>query len=175
MSLLCTPLRSQQALQLFASRYHALSGHRPSVGYLGRCGTYGIADRGGKLVGGYVLNSRRPFRYVDKMPERPFVLSRLPEDALAELTCLWLEPTATPLRRAALYADMSLRFIGSGKRYLLSGTVQPRLRPILAQFFPYLLFQGSTEIDGRPCEGWLCYGTRWSVCRGVVRRFANCL
>lgn len=166
-------LTDPDQLWTFAREYSRLAGHVPSIGYMKRCLVRGFFIHG-TLCGGYLLNTRPPFRYLeviraDERPRLPF-----PLDDCCEYACLWKAQDVSRMAASRIYAWAGLDFYWSGKRYLLAGSLQRRIALLQKRALPFLLYRGPVDLQGQKRNAEIYCGTRATFVRaffaGLVSR-----
>lgn len=139
--------------------------------YLRRAQVRGLF-RGGRLVGGYALNSAPPLRH--------FTLSFLgtvdrerfpPLGQVVEGACLWFAPSIGTAARALAYLCMIWDFLRSGKRYFLAGTYIEGIRRVQMLALPCRVLDVPFQDprDGTPRVFSFFYGTRWTALTALPR------
>lgn len=168
-------LADVEALYEFQREFSGRSGNTVAMEYLQRGRVRGFYNSEGRLVSGYVVNARAPFRYRDWVPaERQGELSFLDENEphFCEWTCIYFDESISKVQRAFIYLRGIVDLLLTGKRYLLGGAVH---RPIMMQQTAVLdrpLYSGPTTLVGKS-TAYLYYGTRISTIRQFVPTVAN--
>lgn len=142
---------------LFASRYAAASGvaTRPAQVLDGQ--TRGFW-RGGRLVAGYRIGVGGA-RYAtlagaDAVARWPFAL-----DETVEISHLWIESDLPVTLRRQVYGWMTADVLGSGRRIVLGGALDPVAARQQMRSLPVLLEERVTDVLGPEATLRLYYGT----------------
>jgi hypothetical protein len=167
--------QSARETEAFASAYYALSGYKVDASYLRDAKVF-LALRGGRLVGGFVLNTVAPFRTMARLPvaDQRRLAHEFQEGDTVEMTCIWLVPEE---RRSPAATRLWLSFVWNSSRAhrtnVVFGTEVGRLRRFYETTRPRLLYQGHVYIDGQVRKGWVYTipASRWPMALlSVLRR-----
>lgn len=160
-------------LRDYVDRYERAAGHRVPTGYLRRSTVFGFRHRG-RLVGGGVMATGRPFRTLERIPQpaRDVVAARVDPDDTLEITCVWLDPA---VRRGALSAlfwyGLFLETGRLGVRTVLFGTSSPGLHRLYLCGRPTVLYEGPVVVGGVDRRGWVFLSPvnhRWPALTGMT-------
>jgi len=167
-------LNDQEDLRIFKDRYHEITGVSVDDEYLARADVYGLLSEQGIFDGGVIINTSRPFRYEQYLSLRQLRDVRFFDEQngkIVEITCLWINSAVfrTPRSRSKIQLLALMKSFLSGKKYILASTFSEKLARIQRLGFPYVIFEGYTEYFGRPMFHWLYYGTKTSICIGVLK------
>lgn len=167
-------IKGSAGLREFKKRYLEIAGVSVEDEYLSRGEVLGLVTDDGEFNGGVIINTSHPFRY-----ERYFTEEQLRDisffkdhrDDMVEITCLWVNSGLfpTPGSRSKIQLHALMKSFLSGKKYILAGTFSEKLARIQRLGFPYKIFEGYTSYFGRPMFHWLYYGTKSSICIGVIK------
>ncbi len=162
-------LESPEALAHFARLYQRRAGHAVDVHYLAGATVRGLFDSAGELVGGVVINTRRPFRYLSALDPalRDSVLPH-PHDT-CESTCLWLERHVPRAARVMMYLGMLLDVRATGRRWFLGGATNAPLARHYARAGMALVYEGRAQVDDHDVSAWLYVSTIGMALRGALR------
>jgi hypothetical protein len=167
-------LRDSRDLRRFQERYRDVTGVSIDEEYLARADVYCLVTDAGEFNGGVIVNTTDPLRYELYLSERQrrevcFFDDRRGD--MVEITCLWINSAvfATPRSRSRIQLLALTKAFLSGKKYVLASTFSEKLARIQRLGFPHLIFEGNTEYFGRPMFHWLYYGTKTSICIGVLK------
>ncbi len=110
---------------------------------------------GDSLIGGFLLNEKAPYRYVDMIPrshrDTPHVQRHLTEGMAVELICMWLDHASmTPLRRTRIYLSAVLMAVMRRRRWVLAGSVSEQVAALHKNGFRRMVYCGPTTFPGRP-------------------------
>lgn len=107
--------------------------------------------QGDKMVGGYVLASQPPFRYLDGVPlgkERDELVRRYANGL--EITSIWMDPEMRSLGRDLVYGRMIFDAVFAKKRWVVGGSRIPKVAKIQKQVIPHTIFHGPLDLPGNP-------------------------
>lgn len=146
-----------QTAALFAARYTAASGVPMQVEQVLDGRTRGFW-RGGRLVAGYRV-AEGGGRYAalagaEAVARWPFAL-----EETVEITHLWIEPDLPVSLRRQVYGWMAADVLGSGKRIVLGGAIDPVAARQQMRSLPYLLEESQTSALGSLATLRVYYGT----------------
>jgi hypothetical protein len=96
----------------------------------------------GKIVAGYLLNDKAPFRYNEFIGKE-----LLQEGRFIESCCFFMKLTSEA-RRAQVYHHMLRDLLDSGYENLVVGTAVAKLAPIMRSVFPQELYAGPNNVLG---------------------------
>lgn len=158
-------------LNYYVTRYPQLSQHATTLAALSQHGQHvRVLKHRGKVVGGYVVRSEAPFRYLQIVPPGRTLERELDLNDTVETTHVWLEKSVPTWARVLFYGVMGRDAFGTGKRWFLGGSSEERLMRQQMVALPNLLYYGP-GLDGdevRP-DAWLYYGDRHEARRGIFR------
>lgn len=150
MKLLLTPAERAAFAEKFAERTaNPLSGD-----FLRQAKAYGFVANG-ILIGGFLLNLEKPYRYVQMIPENhrktETVQRYLAEGQAAELACMWLDRSSmTWPRRTRIYFAAIQVAILTGKRFIIAGSVTEAVAATHKASFRHIVYCGPTTFKGAP-------------------------
>ena len=112
-------------------------------------------EEDGKLVGGFLLNEKAPYRYVNMIPDShndtPHVRLFLSEGMAVELICMWLDHARmTPLKRTRIYISAVIMAISRRRRWVLAGSVSEQVAALHKNGFRKMVYFGPTAFPGEP-------------------------
>lgn len=133
---------------------------------------YAFEDKG-VLIGGYIVNTAAPYRYLQKLPEAyretPHAQRYLGEGLPVELTCMWLDrDLAAGWKRRWIYLSAILDAMRQPGRWIVAGSVSDKVAAIHRAHFNHMIYCGPTTFPGAP------YGEIYAAPRfGLLLRFPN--
>ncbi len=151
-------LVSESELQSFRENYRRRGGAPVDLAYLKGSLVYAV-ERDGRMVGGYVVRTRPPFRYVEAFPQSHAEILRAERvQHFCEATCIWFARDLGPLARIAAYLSLGLRLSLSGRRYVLGGAAHPRVLAVYKLALPEVLHEGEAQAGEARFWGTLVWG-----------------
>ncbi|MCX4027539.1 hypothetical protein H0A36_19540 [Endozoicomonas sp. SM1973] len=160
-------IKDKQDLQEFKSRYHYISGNHVDRKYLETASIVrGIYNKNSELIGGYVLNSNIPHRYLSDIPKEAILQSSTPsQDDLVEGCCIWMSNELSSFKRGWVYLMTFYDYLSLGKRYMLGASIEPKVAKLQRLVFPNVLYEG--PLAHAP---WCCmyYGTRRHMAKLIL-------
>ena len=151
----------------FADVYARRSGLRTSPGEA--LGDVRGFFRDGVMVAGYRLG-RTATRYAALVGAE--AAARWPFDPAeaAEISHLWMDPLLDPDARRAVYSAMLTDLLGTGRRTIVGGTVDPVTRQSQMASLPWLLEEKVLEgVLAAPTTAWFYYGTPATMVANAMR------
>jgi hypothetical protein len=145
-------LKDSATLTEYRRAFASRGGDSVSMEYLENAKVRAVFQ-GSKMVGGYVLNSKQPFRYTDGVPlgeKRDALVSRCAN--AVEITCIWMDPDMRALGRDWVYGRMISDALFVQKRWVIGGSCIPRVAKIQKQVIPHTIYHGPLELPGNPIE-----------------------
>ncbi len=168
-------LESAADLALFASRYERRAGHAVDVSYLSGATVRGLFDATGELVGGVVINTVGPLRYLAALPADVQATVLPHPDDTCESTCLWIERHVPRAARVWMYLAMLLDVRRCGRRWFLGGATNAPLARHYASAGMELLYAGQGVVGGHSFPVWLYASTIPMMLRGTLRQIMGYL
>ena len=157
-------LVDQPDLESFREHYHRRGGAPVDLACLQGSFVY-AAERDGRMVGGYVVRTQPPFRYVEAFPQsHAELLGAERVLRFCEATGIWLGRDLGPLARVAVYLSLGVRLSRSGRRYVLGGAAHPRVLAMYQLALPDVLHEGEAQAGDERFWGTLVWGrisTMW--------------
>lgn len=125
-------------------------------------------------IGGFVLNTSEHKRYLEVLSEdvrQRIERDFLPPEQTAEITCIWksLSANVSPVEVTQLYFHALKEGYRSGKRYILAGTANEKIKKIQMIAFHRLVFEGEVDFYGESHRVWIYYCKREELLLGFVR------
>lgn len=163
-------IKSSEGLGEYSKRFCDLGGNPIPLKYLQQSVVRGFfLDQ--RLVGGYALNNRPPFRYAEWIPiiERKLIEARgyFCHKGSVEVSCFWMAPREmTKLQRNSVYLRLVFDAFLSGEKYIIGGSVIPSVAKTQKQVLCQPLFHGVTTF-GSNAE--VYSSTRWSAMAMLTR------
>lgn len=150
----------------FSAEYAPRSGHPPSPEYLRGSTVRALVDGSGRLLAGYVICSDGDrLRYRAVCPDG---LGTLASAACCEITCMWIDRGLTSRQRLGVYVQAIRDALATGRRYILGGSVIPKVIATQKLALPHVLYEGAfTGLTGAP-HGQVYYGTRFTLLAGLA-------
>jgi hypothetical protein len=165
-------LRRPEELADFARRYRETANLTVEILYMQRALVRGFFHAGA-IVGGYILNSVQPFRYLSRSSvtdEHRNSPSLPPLDETVEGTCIWFDKTVGTPARSYAYFWLTVDFFASGKKYFLGGTYHAGVRKMQMIALPHSIFDIRFQDEtGRHGVHHFYYGTRRSAITALPR------
>lgn len=131
---------NESLLKNFQTLYQQKSNVSLSLEYL-KQGHPMLFVRKGKIIGGYVLNTQAPYRYLsifDEQQKEILLKSHLlKEEELIEITCIWMNQRITSFAWVYYYLFMFLHTlylaISLNKKRIIGGSVLPKIQLVQRQ------------------------------------------
>jgi len=118
------------------------------------------------MLGGVVLNTKPPLRYLQLMPGQTAdqVLSErnIKETDFCELTYLWLHRSVTPAERFMVLHDALWKAFRTGKPLILAGTYAKSIAAHQMVAIRHLLYDGPGYVYGRQRRFWIYFVNRYA-------------
>ncbi|WP_163831666.1 hypothetical protein [Spartinivicinus ruber] len=160
-------IKDKQGLQEFKNKYYHVSGNNVDSKYLEKASIVrGIYNKKSEIIGGYVLNSNIPHRYLSDIPKEALLQSKIPsKNNLVEGCCIWMNNELSSFKRGWIYLLTFYDYCSLGKRYMLGASIEPKVVKLQRLVFPTVLYEG--PIAHAP---WCCmyYGTRRHMVRLIL-------
>ncbi len=156
-------------LHYFRMKYEAASGGKISTDYLEKSFVRGFYNRRGEMIGGYIVNTKPSFRYLEYIPD--IEVKKIPlkpnTDRIAEVTCIWIERKKIDLsQRYQIYTQLIADCLKSGADYILGGAVVEKVKNIQFQILNQPLWEGvSTQSQYQ----WIYFGKRDELVLNYVK------
>lgn len=136
----------------FAAFQVSVIGFSSPVARLQRDEIHALRNESGKIVGGFVVGLRAPFRAIETLTpaDQEELSKRLDLDDLCELYGVVLAPEVRKGLRSTAFWFAALRAIKRyGKRTMLGSTVEDGLRKLYASAGGKLIWENGTIFNGR--------------------------
>jgi hypothetical protein len=131
------------------------------LNYLSQSKVRGFLVRG-ELVGGYVLNSKGPFRYFNWVPKNVNNINKISHffvDAV-EITCIWINhEKISKFNRNIIYLMAIIDGLLSKKRYIIGGSINAKVASIQKEVLKQTIYKGEVELPGQPTGE--IYASNW--------------
>lgn len=146
------------------------------IAYLDQAAVYTLSrsETLANWIGGFVLNTSEHKRYLEVLTEE--VRQRierdfLPPEQTAEITCIWknLSADVSPAEVTQLYFHALKEGYRCGKRYILAGTANEKIKNIQMIAFHRLVFEGEVDFYGESHRVWIYYCKREELLLGFMR------
>ena len=145
-------LRGDEELETFCDNTEQYIAVRFPLDYLRNGKVVAYYSKDGRMLGGYALISKPPFRVIESLPEevrsRHPALQRLAKTSLFEITGLWLAPELQ-LKRASfvLWLRLYRDAIALGKSHFVYAysLTKPSLGRLYRVCHPEVVFRGRTR------------------------------
>jgi hypothetical protein len=170
-------INSEEALQHFAQKFLESEqkynsnpverrGASIPLDYLKNAQVFGVFDAGNRMLAGYIINTKHPFRLLDFVPleSRSTILAQNKQilENGCELTCAWRLPELSSI-------FMSIRFwphalchtVKTRKHFFIGGSSKKGLDKFYTQVGPSILYMGPTIIPGLAAR--IFYYSRWGL------------
>jgi len=170
-------LVSEDGLREYSDRYYDVILVRLDKQFLRGSDVYGFFDRRGKMIGGYIINSIRPFRVLRLIPAdreegRRFVEAH--EGEVSELIAMW-KTSRSKFFYSLYYLQLMATLLRCRSKWLLGAAVRKSAHDLYLKFLPHVVYVGEPDREFQQSGGtgnekhvWVQYGR----IRGMSHRFA---
>lgn len=167
-------LLSINELNIFSDRFFENSGIKVNLDYLQQGRVRAFYSDTGQMVGGFVLNGRKPFRYLSRdfvtdVHRQSPILPNL--DETAEITCIWVAKQTNFYDRNMVGYRLVKDCMSSDKRYFMGGSFNKKIMRLQKKALPNDIFEINfiDKISGEPGIHYFYYGTKYSLLTGLPR------
>lgn len=155
--------KTAEEKQAFIDAYAQRSHNPIEMSYLDQSEVRYAQDESGRMIAGYIVNSKAPLRYFSwfrNQDNSAYFNLRPDESDACEITCIWMDRTSLNLlRRYWVYIQSTLDASKTNKKIVVGGAVVKKVAQIQMKGMPHLIYNGPISWPGNP-EGWVYFEYR---------------
>ena len=167
--------------ETFAAFQYSVSGGSTPIERLQRDTMYVFRNRSGDICSCFVAGTKPPFRSLEAtvpLAERPRVETRFDPNDVVDMYGFGTAETHRKRFASTVFWLLGLVAVFThGKRQIIAGTVEPRLRRFYDIGDPREIFSGQMVYNGATKDTWLLCWDRWklarSMCLAACKRVAD--
>lgn len=179
-------LNSDEDFQHFALKYLESEEKRRSdtmqkdgaliaLEYLRKAQVFGVFDSNNRMLAGYIINVRQPFRLLSVVPSEPrsaaIIQYKKIFDHACELTCTWRLPEVSSVFMSSrFWPHAFFNLATTGKRFFLGASANPGLEKLYTQAGQRTLYMGPITVHGITLR--IFYYNRFGLLLGMFRILA---
>ncbi|MFV8836089.1 hypothetical protein [Aquisalimonas sp.] len=161
-------LRDPESIREFFLNFGKLCKNPIDINYFLCADTVRAFYKDGRMVGGYIINSRGPLRYYEMIPEparsRADIKRYLATGNACEITCFWLIRHAlTAHERNAIYLFSAADALCAGKRWIFGGSVNVKAARTQKRVMPHVVYRGPWDFEGSPSQAQIYCSSWWEL------------
>lgn len=171
-------LGTEDELLRFIEVYYRRAKIRPDLEYLKRSLVKIFYQPSGEWVGGYIVNTNSPYRYLQDIPQptrdQRLAEANIKQNEAAEITCIWIDRKRIPYVASAwIYWSSVNDAVKSGRKYVIGASVVNKVAKRHMMILPYLLYFGDLECQHGAQTGWVYYGKSQELWRIFLVAFVK--
>ncbi|WP_290652032.1 hypothetical protein [Aquisalimonas sp.] len=170
-------LRDRDEIQEFFANFGQLCKNPININYFLNADRIRAFYKNGKMIGGYVVNTKGPLRYQQMIPEparsREEISKYFENGKSCEITCFWMvRPRLTCQERNNVYLYSAYDALSMGTTWVFGGSVNVKLARTQKRVMPHVIYRGPWDFEGSPSCCQVYYANWWQLLALVIGAYA---